>query len=165
MTKGKFNGMMNFFKNSKGILITDERVLSYWEVLKDYPDKYVEMVTFNCEKKYDYFPATSQIVKEFEFCADEEFGVTRYVKKIEGPRHVKRDLQWIRQTLILLSCKGDQNKYHLELYTDKELKQIVEKNGGDKRLLKTLVDGFEVSVTTGEVNEKQKGEVTCQEQK
>ncbi len=165
MTKKSFNNMMNFFKNSKGILITDERILNYWEVLRDYPDKYVERVTFNCEKKYDFFPKISQIVREFEFCASEEFEISKYVKKIEGPRHVKRDLKWIRQTLILLSCEGDQCKYHLRLYTDEELEQIVEKNGGDKRLLKTLVDGFEVSVTTGEVNEKQKGEKTCPEKK
>lgn len=165
MTKKTFNSMMNFFKNSKGILIADERVLSYWEVLRDYPDKYAERVTFGCEKKYDFFPAISQIVKEFEFCADEDFEVGKYVKKIEGPKHVKRDLQWIRQTLILLSCKGDQCKYHLKLYTNEELEQIVEKNGGDKRLLKTLVDGFEVNVTTGEVDKKQKGEIICQDQR
>ena len=157
--------MMNFFKNSKGILITDERILSYWEVLKGYPDKYAKRVTFNCEKKYDFFPAISQIVREFEFCEDEGLRDDNCVKKIEAPRHVSRDIKWLRQTRALLSCKGNQNKNHLKLYTDEQIKKIVEKEGGNKYILNTLVDGFEVSATTGEVDEKQKGGMICQEQK
>ena len=165
MTKDLFNSMMNFFKSSKGTIISDERILSYWAVLEDYPDRHTKRVTFNCEKKYDYFPAISQIVREFEICEEEEVREGSYVKKVEAPRHVNRDIKWLRQMRALLSCKGNQNKNHLELYTDEQIKKIVEKEGGNKDLLNTLVDGFEVSATTGEVDEKQKGGMICQEQK
>jgi len=165
VNKNLFNSMMNFFKSSKGTLITDERILTYWMVLKDYPDKHTRRVTFNCVKKYDYFPTISQIVREFEICEEEEIRKGNYVKKIDAPRHVSRDIKWIRQTRILLSCKGNKNINHFKLYTEKELEQIVEKEEGDKKLLKIEVDGFKISATTGEVSEKQKGEITCQEQR
>ena len=165
MTKKSFNTMMSFFKNSKGILITDERILSYWEVLKEYPDKYVRRVTLNCEKKHDFFPTISQIVREFESCEDEEYRDNSRVKKIEAPRHVRKDLQWIRQTLVLLSCENNQNQHHFKLYTEEELEQIVDRERGDKRLLKMEVDEFEIDTTTGEVNKKKEGEIICQGQK
>ena len=163
MTKSVFNNMMNFFKNSKGILISDERVLSYWEVLKSYPDKYVKRVTFNCEKKHDFFPTISQIVREFGSCEDEELMDNSHVKKIKAPRHVRRDLKWIRQTLVLLSCEGNQAENHFKLYSNEELRDIVEKYRGDKRLLKIAVEGPDIDEGTGEVYEKQEGEIICQD--
>ena len=165
MTKDLFNSMMNFFKSSKGTLITDERILSYWAVLKDYPDEHTKRVTFNCVKKHDFFPTISQVVREFEVCQEEEVRNGSYVKKIEAPRHVKRDRKWIRQTRVLLSCKGNQNKNHFKLYTDGEIEKITKDEGGDKRLLKFQEDGFAVDMITGEVNGKQGGEIICQEQK
>lgn len=164
MTKKTFNSMMNFLKNSKGTLITDERILTYWQVLSEYPNEYVKRVTFNCVKKNDYFPTISQIVREFESCQEEEMREGSYVKKIEGPRHVNRDRRWIRQTRILLSCEGNQNKNHFKLYSDEELEGIVEEGGGDKKLLKVPKEEPLINRETGEVIEKQEGEVICQEQ-
>jgi hypothetical protein len=143
--------MMNFLKNSKGTIITDERVLTYWQVLKEYPDEYVKGATFNCVKKHDYFPTISQIVREFEACDEEAARQGSYVKKIEAPRNVRKDLVWIRQTLVLLSCKGNQNKNHLKLYSDEELEDIVDKEEGNKKLLREMNSKPVINKETGEV--------------
>jgi len=166
VTKSVFNSMMNFLKNSKGTLISDERVLTYWQVLNEYPDEDVKRASFNCVKKYDFFPTISQIVREFENCQEDEMRKGSYVKKIEAPRHVNRDTKWIRQARILLSCKRGQNVDHSRLYTKEELKIIVEKGGGDKKLLFKQDDNeVEIDTVTGEIIQEQEGERICQEQR
>lgn len=163
MTKKVFNSMMNFLKNSKGTIISDERVLTYWQVLNEYPDEYVKRASFNCVKKHDFFPTISQIVREFEACDEEKMREGSYVKKIEAPRHVSRDRKWIRQARVFLSCKKEQNLNYNRLYTGEELKSVVENGKGDKKLLSDRENEVVgIDTVTGEVKEKQEGEIICQ---
>jgi len=137
-----FNFMMNFFKNSYGMLITDERVLNYWELLKGYPDRHGKRVSFLCTSKYDYFPTPSQVIKELEFCDEDERG--RYelgVKKKNLPINPKLGERWLRQTKLLLSCKVSIDPMRLgRLYTEDELKKLLVENKGNVKGLGEVVD-------------------------
>jgi len=164
VTKNTFNSMMNFLKNSKGTLISDARVLTYWQVLNEYSNMYVKKATFNCVKKYDFFPTISQIVREFENCEEDERRKGSYIKKIGAPRNMDSGSKWARQARIFLSCKKNQNLNYNRLYTKEELKIIVEKGGGDKKLLFKQDDNeVEIDTVTGEIIEEQEGEIICQE--
>jgi len=131
MRKETFNHMMNYFKNSYSVLLSDERIKTYWEVLKKYPDKYGKRVVFMCAEKYEFFPKISQIVEMIKYCEEDDIASYKAnTRKIKGPSTVKIGKRWIRQTLALLSCKNWSKIYYGKLYTEDELIEMVKNGGG-----------------------------------
>mgnify|MGYP001077293716 CR=1 FL=1 len=134
MRKETFNYMMSFFKNSYNVLLSDERITAYWEVLRKYPDRHSKRAVFLCTEKYEFFPKISQIVEMIKYCEEDDANSYRTnTRKIAGPITAKIGLRWLRQTRALLSCEKRKEIVFGRLYTEEELEDILKHRNGHIR--------------------------------